>query len=104
MTATTTQAPSRPETEIPTLPRLTDGIGTGWDSQVILWNDDVSYFHDVIRALMEVFGHGVEMAEKIACEAHVRGRAIAEVESRKKAEAHAAALRSRRLRATVEDI
>lgn len=104
MTGTTTEAPPRPETLTPTLPRLNDGFGMGWDSQVILWNDDVSYFHEVIRALMEVFGHGVEMAEKIAYEAHRKGRAIAQVESRKEAESHAAALRSRRLRATVEDI
>ena len=100
MTDTTTAA----ETLTPTLPQLDDDIGTGWECQVILWNDDVSFFHDVILALMEVFGHGVELAAKIAGEAHRRGRAIAQVESRKEAEAHAAALRRRRLRATVEDI
>ena len=104
MTDMTKDTPSRPKTKTPTLPRLNDGRGTGWDSQVILWNDDVSYFREVIHALMEVFGHGVEMAAKITYEAHLKGRAIAQVESRKEAEAHAAALRSRRLRATVEDI
>ena len=44
------------------------------------------------------------MAEKIAIEAHRRGRAIAEVETREEAERHATALRRRNLRATVEEV
>jgi ATP-dependent Clp protease adapter protein ClpS len=46
----------------------------------------------------------MQLAEKIMLEAHTKGRAIAEVEERKKAEEHAASLRSGGLQATVENI
>ncbi len=80
------------------------GNGLGWDSQVVLYNDDVNWFSDVIRLLCAVFGHSRQLAGKIASEAHRKGRAIAEVEERAKAEAHAAALRAGGLRATVESV
>ena len=72
--------------------RPDDGSGSilGWDSQVVLFNDDVNTFEHVIRCLMSIFGHGEQLATKIAVEAHVRGRAIAEVEPREPAEKHAA--------------
>lgn len=104
MNTAETVAPPQRRTKQVTAPRLGNGIGIGWDSQVVLWNDDVNFIEHVVLSLMEVFGHGQAMAEKIAVEAHRRGRAIAEVESRKAAEQHAAALRGRNLRATVEDI
>lgn len=78
--------------------------GLGWDSQVVLFNDDVNTFEHVIRCLVSVFGHGERLAAKIAVEAHVRGRAIAEVEPREPAEKHAAELRRRGLGATVESV
>lgn len=80
------------------------GDGLGWDSQVVLFNDDVNTFEHVIRCLVSVFGHGERLAAKIAVEAHVRGRAIAEVEPREPAEKHAAELRRRGLGATVESV
>ena len=58
----------------------------------------------VIAALCAVFGHGAQLAGQIAMEAHTKGRAIAEVEEREKAEAHAAILKAGGLRATVESI
>ncbi|MBP5286152.1 MAG: ATP-dependent Clp protease adaptor ClpS [Kiritimatiellae bacterium] len=98
------KAPS-PKTEEPVVvPDDGLGDGLGWDSQVVLFNDDVNWFSDVIRLLCAVFGHSEQLAEKIAVEAHVRGRAIAEVEERAKAEIHAAALRAGGLRATVESV
>jgi ATP-dependent Clp protease adaptor protein ClpS len=98
------KAPS-PKTEEPVVvPDDGLGAGLGWDSQVILFNDDVHTFDYVIATLCAVFGHGEQLAEKIAVEAHVRGRAIAEVEERAKAEVHAAALRAGGLRATVESV
>jgi len=94
-----------PKTEEPVVvPDDGLGNGLGWDSQVVLFNDDVNTFEHVIRCLVSVFGHGEQLAAKIAVEAHVRGRAIAEVEERAKAEVHAAALRAGRLRATVESV
>lgn len=86
--------------------RPDDGLGNGlgWDSQVVLYNDDVHTFDYVIAALCAVFGHGARLAGRIAMEAHTKGRAIAEVEEREKAEAHAAILKAGGLRATVESI
>lgn len=78
--------------------------GGGWDSQVILFNDDVNTFDHVIAALMGVFGHTEPLAEAIALEAHRTGRAIAEVESRPDAEKHAAELCGLGLRASVESV
>lgn len=80
------------------------GTGTGWDSQVVLFNDDFNTFDHVIAALMGVFGHTEPLAEAIALEAHNTGRAIAEVEARPDAEKHAAELRELGLRATVESV
>ena len=71
---------------------------------LVFFNDDVHTFDYVIAMLCAVFGHGEQLAEKIAVEAHVRGRAIAEVEERAKAEVHAAALRAGGLGATVESV
>ena len=97
-------APPRKETT-PAV-RSDDGLGNGlgWDSQVVLYNDDVHTFDYVIAALCAVFGHGAQLAGQIAREAHTKGRAIAEVEEREKAEAHAAILKAGGLRATVESI
>ena len=97
-------APPRKETT--SAVRSDDGLGNGlgWDSQVVLYNDDVHTFDYVIAALCAVFGHGAQLAGQIAMEAHTKGRAIAEVEEREKAEAHAAILKAGGLRATVESI
>ena len=86
--------------------RPDDGSGSicGWDSQVVLFNDDVNTFEYVIDCLVSVFGHGRQLAEKITLEAHLKGRAIAEVEPREQAEKHAAALVRHGLGATVESI
>ena len=97
-------APPRKETT-PAV-RSDDGLGNGlgWDSQVVLYNDDVHTFDYVIAALCAVFGNGAQLAGQIAMEAHTKGRAIVEVEEREKAEAHAAILKAGGLRATVESI
>ena len=82
-----------------------DSNGTsGWDTQVILFNDDVNTFDHVVASLMDVFGHPEPLAEAIATEAHYTGRAIAEVEPRPDAEKHAAALRNLGLQAAVESV
>lgn len=95
-----------PRRKTPPVVRPDDGLGNGlgWDSQVVLYNDDVHTFDYVIAALCAVFGHGTQLAGRIAMEAHTKGRAIAEVEEREKAEAHAAILKAGGLRATVESI
>ena len=82
-----------------------DSNGTsGWDTQVILFNDDINTFDHVVASLMDVFGHPEPLAETIAYEAHNTGRAIAEVEPRPDAEKHASALRDLGLQASVESV
>ena len=98
------KAPSHKTEEPVVVPDDGLGNGLGWDSQVVLFNDNVNTFEHVIRCLVSVFGHGEQLAAKIAYEAHNRGRAIAEVEPREQAEKHAAALRAGGLRATVESV
>ena len=97
-------APPRRETTPVVLPDDGLGNGLGWDSQVILFNDDVNTFEHVIACLMSIFGHNMQLAADIALEAHTKGRAIAEVEPREQAEQHAAALKRQGLGASVESI
>lgn len=72
--------------------------------QVILWNDDVNSFDDVVEALQKTFGHGRQLAEKIMMEAHKKGKAIAEVEDRVKAQLHKDQLQSYGLTVEIEKI
>lgn len=91
----------------PTTPEAAlEGIGTDLDepSQVILYNDDVHTFEYVIVCLMRVFHHTAFIAQKVALEAHTRGRAIAEVEARSEALKHAKMLLALGLKAEVESI
>ena len=97
-------APPRKETTPAVRPDDGLGNGLGWDSQVVLFNDDVNTFEHVIACLMSIFGHNMQLAADIALEAHTKGRAIAEVEPREQAEQHAAALRHQGLGASVESI
>lgn len=50
-------------------------IGEPW--KVILFNDDIHTFDEVIMQLQKALGCGTQRAEKIAFEAHTRGKAIA---------------------------
>ena len=50
-------------------------IGAPW--KVILYNDDVHTFDEVIVQLQKALGCNSARAEKIAFEAHARGKAIA---------------------------
>lgn len=102
---TATLQPPATEADVSSATAVLDSNGSsGWDTQVILFNDDVNTFDHVIAALMAVFGHTAPLAETIALEAHHTGRAIAEVEPRPDAEKHAAALRDLGLQAAVESV
>lgn len=74
----------------------------GW--QVILYNDPVNLFHCVVKWLMQVFGHPIELATKIAMEAHKSGKAIAEVEGHDAALLHKQQLQSFGLGVEIEPI
>ncbi len=72
--------------------------------EVTLHNDDMNDMDHVMRSLMKVFGHSIHLAAKIMGEAHVNGRAIAEVESLQQAQRHRDQLQSLGLIATVSEI
>lgn len=72
--------------------------------QVILFNDDHNNAEYVVMCLMKVFGHNMAIAAKIMLEAHNRGRAIAEVEDKEKAQLHKDQLQSLGLTASIEKI
>jgi ATP-dependent Clp protease adaptor protein ClpS len=72
--------------------------------QVVLHNDDHNTMERVVGCLMQVFGHPMELAEKIMLEAHSRGKAIAEVEGETEARTHCGQLLSFGLTATVEKV
>ena len=72
--------------------------------QVVLFNDDVNTCEHVVTCLMRIFKHPAALAVKIMLEAHLKGRAIAEVEARTPALQHAAALHREGLGARVEEI
>ena len=72
--------------------------------EIILFNDDVNSVEHVIESLVRVFGHTPQLAVKITLEAHRRGRAIAEVESREQAQLHKDQLQSLGLTAEIEKV
>lgn len=73
--------------------------------QVVLFDDDVNSMETVVDAIKAVFGHGEQLAIKIMIEAHEKGRSIAEVESRGRAQLHKNLLQNEwGLTAEVEEI
>ena len=72
--------------------------------QVILFNDDINDCEYVVECLISIFKHPLALAVKIMLEAHERGRAIAEVESKALAIQHTAALHRAGLDAKAEAI
>lgn len=83
--------------------RTNDGSGLGTcGHQVVLYNDNHNAFDYVVACLMTVFKHSQSMAEKIAMEAHNKGKSVAEVEELEKAKMHAQMLGSMGLKAEVQ--
>lgn len=72
--------------------------------QVILFNDEINDADYVVECLISIFNHPLSIAVKIMLEAHVSGRAIAEVESKMLAIQHSAALVRAGLNAKAEAI
>lgn len=98
------QLPPRPgTTEVPTVDTATREHVEDF-YQVTLYNDNQNAMEHVIKCLMQVFGHSSELAGKIMLEAHMRGRAIAEVEAETQARLHRDQLQSFGLTASIEKI
>lgn len=47
---------------------------TASSCQLIVWNDDVNTFENVIEALMDICGHSYEQAEQCAYIIHYKGK------------------------------
>jgi len=98
------QRPTTPgTTDVPTVVTVTDEHLEDF-YQVVLYDDDHNAMEHVIKSLMQVFGHSAELAGKIMLEAHMRGRAIAEVEAESQARTHRDQLQSFGLTASIEKI
>ena len=50
-------------------------VDTPW--KVVLFNDDIHSFEEVIVQVQKATGYGLERAEKVAFEAHTKGKALA---------------------------
>lgn len=81
-----------------------DGLGLGGMCQVVLYNDNQNTCEHVVSCLESIFKHSHELAQKLMMEAHQRGRTIAQVESKERAEKHAGQLAAAGLKAEVEEI
>jgi ATP-dependent Clp protease adaptor protein ClpS len=100
------------DTRMPTQTHVTPDVDIGTNAavdferlyQVVLYNDDVNSMEHVVKCLMQIFKHPESLAVKIMLEAHQKGKAIAEVESRTPAELHKDQLISYGLTATIEKI
>lgn len=70
------QAPRRgPETEVLDLPEEDEAEDTPW--RVILYDDDIHTFEEVINQLLKALGCSVEKAEEITMKVHNDGKATA---------------------------
>lgn len=97
------QSPSLGTTNVPEVKTVIREHLEGF-FQVILYNDDHNAMEHVIKSLIQVFGHSAELSDKIMLEAHIRGRAIAEVEAESQARLHRDQLQSFGLTASIEKI
>lgn len=70
------QAPQKgPETEVLDLPEEDEAEDTPW--RVILYDDDIHTFDEVINQLLKALGCSVEKAEEITMKVHNEGKATA---------------------------
>lgn len=64
------------ETTIKYSPDVDDGIDVGLPAKVILFNDEVHTFDDVIVQIIKAVGCSYDKAETLTWEVHLRGKAV----------------------------
>lgn len=70
------QSPQKgPQTEVLDLPEEEEAEDTPW--RVILYDDDIHTFEEVINQLIKALGCTVEKAEEITLKVHNEGKALA---------------------------
>ena len=70
--------------------------------KVLLHNDDVNSFEDVIRAIVTLTTHDVRSAKRLTLEAHTSGIALVVVTHKERAELYEDQFRSLKLVVTIE--
>ncbi len=68
-------APAAPDVEVAVAVEEEERLDTPW--KVILYNDEIHSFDEVIHQLIKATGCAVREAEKIAWEAHLQGKTVA---------------------------
>ena len=62
-------------TEEDVLDEVIEKKNTKRSHSIIVWNDDVTTFQDVIEALVEILGHSPQQAEQCSYIIHFQGKA-----------------------------
>lgn len=56
--------------------KIDDGVEVGLPSKVILYNDDVHTFDEVIAQIIKATGYSYSKAEAITWEVHLKGKGV----------------------------
>ena len=76
-------------------------VATPW--RVILYNDDVHSFEEVVLQVQKATGYSLERAESITFEAHSQGRAVAFTGDKEECRRVATVLREIRLQVEIDE-
>ena len=82
---------------------ISEDIGTGEVSQLIVYNDDENTFDWVIKSFVEVLKHTSEQAEQLSLIIHTKGKATVKTASFKELRPPKEALTDRGLSAVIEE-
>jgi ATP-dependent Clp protease adaptor protein ClpS len=69
---------------------------------VIVWNDDVNTFQNVIKALVEIMHHTFDRAEQLTWKVHNTGKAVVGIRPHEEAKVAVRAIRARGIGATMD--
>jgi ATP-dependent Clp protease adaptor protein ClpS len=69
---------------------------------IVVWNDDVNTFQNVIKALIDIMHHSLARAEQLTMAVHNTGKAVVGIRPRDEAVASARAFHLRKIQASIE--
>jgi ATP-dependent Clp protease adaptor protein ClpS len=81
---------------------IEEDIGTGEESQLIVYNDDHNTFDWVIKCFMEILKHTEQQAEQLAMIIHFKGKATVKTAPKSQLRPPREALVDRGLSAVIE--
>ncbi len=82
---------------------ISEDVGTGTVSQLIVYNDDVNTFDWVIDSFVEILKHTPEQSEQLAIIIHTKGKATVKTAPFKELRPPKEALTDRGLSAVIEE-